>query len=111
NPERLRDWISTPKANGYESLHTTVMSSTGQWVEVQIRSRRMDEIAEKGYAAHWKYKDTPATAHRQSGLEEWLNRVRDLLEQNQRNSASAIEFLDDFRSNLFNDEVFVFTPK
>ena len=111
NPERLRDWISTPKANGYESLHTTVMSNTGQWVEVQIRSRRMDEIAEKGYAAHWKYKDTPPPAHRQSGLEEWLNRVRDLLEQNQKNSASAIEFLDDFRSNLFNDEVFVFTPK
>ena len=111
NPERLRDWISTPKTNGYESLHTTVMSDTGQWVEVQIRSRRMDEIAEKGYAAHWKYKDNPVTTHRQSGLEEWLNRVRDLLAQNQKNSASAIEFLDDFRSNLFNDEVFVFTPK
>ncbi len=111
NPERLRDWISTPKSNGYESLHTTVMSPNGQWVEVQIRTRRMDEIAEKGYAAHWKYKDMP-TASRQSGLEEWISKVRDMLEQaKQENSASAVEFVDDFRSNLFNEEVFVFTPK
>jgi len=109
NPDRLRDWISTPKANGYESLHTTVMSRTGLWVEVQIRSRRMDEIAEKGYAAHWKYKDNlhGKTSH-ESGLEEWIRRVRDLLEQNDTN---AIEFVDDFRSNLFSEEVFVFTPK
>lgn len=106
NPDRLRDWISTPKANGYESLHTTVMSSTGQWVEVQIRSRRMDEIAEKGYAAHWKYKDN--AGGRSSGLEQWISRVRDMLEQN---DSSALEFVDDFRSNLFNEEVFVFTPK
>jgi len=109
NPDRLRDWISTPKANGYESLHTTVMSRTGLWVEVQIRSKRMDEIAEKGYAAHWKYKDNVhVKGSHESGLEEWIRRVRDLLEQN---DSSAIEFVDDFRSNLFTDEVFVFTPK
>ncbi|MBR9998441.1 MAG: bifunctional (p)ppGpp synthetase/guanosine-3',5'-bis(diphosphate) 3'-pyrophosphohydrolase, partial [Cyclobacteriaceae bacterium] len=109
NPDRLRDWISTPKANGYESLHTTVMSRTGLWVEVQIRSKRMDEIAEKGYAAHWKYKDNvPSRGSHESGLEEWIRRVRDLLEQN---DTSAIEFVDDFRSNLFSEEVFVFTPK
>ncbi|MEQ9426071.1 MAG: bifunctional (p)ppGpp synthetase/guanosine-3',5'-bis(diphosphate) 3'-pyrophosphohydrolase [Cyclobacteriaceae bacterium] len=107
NPDRLRDWISTPKANGYESLHTTVMSDTGKWVEVQIRSRRMDDIAEKGYAAHWKYKDNTPTAN-ESGLEEWIKRVRDTLEQNDSN---AIEFLDDFRGNFFNEEVFAFTPK
>ena len=107
NPDRLRDWISTPKANGYESLHSTVMSSTGQWVEVQIRTRRMDEIAEKGYAAHWKYKEQKVN-NKEAGLEMWISRVREMLESNQ---SSAIEFVDDFRSNLFNDEVFAFTPK
>lgn len=107
NPDRLRDWISTPKANGYESLHTTVMSDKGQWVEVQIRTTRMDEIAEKGYAAHWKYKDNYANLQ-ESRLEQWITRVREMIEQN---DTSAIEFVDDFRSNLFNDEVFVFTPK
>lgn len=106
NPDRLRDWISTPKANGYESLHTTVMAKNGQWVEVQIRTRRMDEIAEKGYAAHWKYKDNSSTA--ESNLEKWLARVRDLLEQNNH---SALDFVDDFRGNLFSEEVFVFTPR
>ncbi|MBT1706318.1 RelA/SpoT family protein [Chryseosolibacter indicus] len=106
NPDRLRDWISTPKANGYESLHTTVMAKNGQWVEVQIRTKRMDEIAEKGYAAHWKYKDSNSTA--ESNLEKWLARVRDLLEQHNHN---ALDFVDDFRGNLFSDEVFVFTPK
>src|SRR5687768_14856313 len=106
NPDRLRDWISTPKANGYESLHTTVMAKNGQWVEVQIRTKRMDEIAEKGYAAHWKYKDSNTTA--ESNLEKWLARVRDLLEQNNH---SALDFVDDFRGNLFSEEVFVFTPK
>lgn len=106
NPDRLRDWISTPKSNGYESLHTTVMAKNGQWVEVQIRSKRMDEIAEKGYAAHWKYKDSNTTA--ESNLEKWLARVRDLLEQNNH---SALDFVDDFRGNLFSEEVFVFTPK
>ncbi len=107
NPDRLRDWISMPKANGYESLHTTVMSDKGQWVEVQIRTKRMDEIAEKGYAAHWKYKDG-ANNSVESGLELWIGKVREILEQN---DASAIEFIDDFRSNLYSDEVFVFTPK
>ncbi|HOX83964.1 MAG TPA: RelA/SpoT family protein, partial [Chryseolinea sp.] len=106
NPDRLRDWISTPKSNGYESLHTTVMAKNGQWVEVQIRSKRMDEIAEKGYAAHWKYKDTNVSA--ESNLEKWLARVRDLLEQNNH---SALDFVDDFRGNLFSEEVFAFTPK
>lgn len=107
NPDRLRDWVSTPKGNGYESLHTTVMSRTGRWVEVQIRTQRMNDIAEKGYAAHWKYKDGMNPAH-ESGLESWIQKVRDMLEQNDTN---AIEFVDDFRSNLFNEEVFVFTPK
>ena len=106
NPDRLRDWISTPKGNGYESLHTTVMAKNGQWVEVQIRTKRMDEIAEKGYAAHWKYKDSAATA--ESNLEKWLARVRELLEQNNH---SALDFVDEFRGNLFSEEVFVFTPK
>lgn len=105
NPERLRDWISVPKANGYESLHTTVMGPQGKWVEVQIRSRRMDEIAEKGYAAHWKYKDSGGN---DTNLEEWINRIRELLENPDTN---AIDFLDDFKLNLFSDEVFVFTPK
>ncbi|MEP1035110.1 bifunctional (p)ppGpp synthetase/guanosine-3',5'-bis(diphosphate) 3'-pyrophosphohydrolase [Ekhidna sp.] len=106
NPDRLRDWISIPKANGYESLHTTVMSDTGQWVEVQVRTTRMDEIAEKGYAAHWKYKDGKSSD--ETGLEMWIAKVREILEQNNGN---AIEFVDDFRSNLYSDEVFVFTPK
>jgi GTP diphosphokinase / guanosine-3',5'-bis(diphosphate) 3'-diphosphatase len=106
NPDRLRDWISTPKANGYESLHTTVMAKNGQWVEVQIRTKRMDEIAEKGYAAHWKYKES--SAQHESNLEKWLAKVRDTLEQNDH---SALDFVDDFRGNLFSDEVFVFTPR
>lgn len=105
NPDRLRDWISTPKANGYESLHTTVMAKNGQWVEVQIRTKRMDEIAEKGYAAHWKYKENDAGS---SSIEKWISKVRDMIEQN---DSSALEFVDDFRGNLFNDEVFVFTPR
>ncbi len=114
SPERLRDWISTPRANGYESLHTTVMSSVGQWVEVQIRTRKMDDIAEKGYAAHWKYKEsepntkTTTKISAESHLESWLNKVRDMLE---RQDTTAIEFVDEFRSNLFSDEVFAFTPK
>jgi guanosine-3',5'-bis(diphosphate) 3'-pyrophosphohydrolase len=110
SPERLRDWISTPKANGYESLHTTVMSPQGKWVEVQIRSLRMDEIAEKGYAAHWKYKEsqTGKSPNAETGLELWLQKVRDLIENQ---DFSAIEFLNEFRQNLFQEEVFVFTPK
>jgi GTP diphosphokinase / guanosine-3',5'-bis(diphosphate) 3'-diphosphatase len=108
NPDRLRDWISTPRSNGYESLHTTVMSNTGQWVEVQIRTDRMDEIAERGYAAHWKYKDRENSGKSGSGLDDWIGQVRSILESNDSN---AIEFMDDFRGNLFHDEVFVFTPK
>jgi len=112
SPDRLRDWISTPKANGYESLHTTVMSTAGQWVEVQIRSTRMDDIAEKGYAAHWKYKETTtnnaAAKTRENGLEQWIQKIRELID---RHDYSALEFVADFRQNLFNEEVFAFTPK
>lgn len=104
NPDRLRDWISTPKANGYESLHTTVMSPTGKWVEVQIRSRRMDDIAEKGYAAHWKYKEGGT----ESNFDNWISQIRELLENPESN---AVDFLDDFKLNLFSEEIFVFTPK
>lgn len=107
NPDRLRDWISSPKTNGYESLHTTVMGPEGKWVEVQIRTKRMDEIAEKGYAAHWKYKDAKGGVA-ESSLESWLARVREILESP---DANAIDFLDDFKLNLFAEEVFVFTPK
>lgn len=106
NPDRLRDWVSIPKANGYESLHTTVMGPKGRWVEVQIRSKRMDEIAEKGYAAHWKYKD--GAQPNDNGLEQWLAKVREMLENT---DGSAVEFLDDFKLNLFAEEIFVFTPK
>ncbi len=107
NPDRLRDWISSPKSNGYESLHTTVMGPSGKWVEIQIRARRMDEIAEKGYAAHWKYKDAKENTGENS-LEGWLTKVRDILENPDTN---AIDFLDDFKLNLFAEEVFVFTPQ
>jgi GTP diphosphokinase / guanosine-3',5'-bis(diphosphate) 3'-diphosphatase len=106
NPNRLRDWISTPRANGYESLHTTVMSHSGMWVEVQIRTQRMDEIAERGYAAHWKYKGSNNKENQP--LDQWINSVRESLESRDN---SAMEFLEDFRGNLFNEEVFVFTPK
>jgi len=105
NPDRLRDWVSTPKANGYESLHTTVMGPKGRWVEVQIRSKRMDEIAEKGFAAHWKYKEKSCS---DNSLEGWLSRVREILENPE---ATAVEFLDDFKLALYSDEIFVFTPK
>ncbi len=106
---RLRDWISTPKANGYESLHTTVMSLTGQWVEVQIRTRRMHEIAERGYAAHWKYKQlADKDKITESGLDQWLSKVQEILRSPDSN---ALNFLDDIKLTLFSDEVFVFTPK
>jgi guanosine-3',5'-bis(diphosphate) 3'-pyrophosphohydrolase len=104
NPDRLRDWISSPKANGYESLHTTVMGPRGQWVEVQIRTKRMNEIAEKGFAAHWKYKESSTD----SGLDQWVQKVREMLKNPDSN---ALEFLDDFKMNLFSDEIFIFTPK
>ena len=103
NPKRLRDWLSVPKSNGYESLHITVMGSEGKWVEVQIRTERMDEIAEKGLAAHWRYKGIKG----ESGLDEWLNSIRETLE----NSDSDMEAMDQFKLDLYKDEVFVFTPK
>lgn len=106
NPDRLRDWISTPKSNGYEALHTTVMSDTGKWVEVQIRSQRMNEIAEKGFAAHWKYKESSTAA--ESALDEWLHKIREMLENPESN---AMDFIDEFKLNLFAEEIFVFTPK
>ena len=105
NPDRLKDWISTPKTNGYESLHTTVMSNSGKWVEVQIRSRRMDEIAEKGYAAHYKYKEK--LKKNDSQFDNWISSIRDLIGQK---NYSPQEFIDDFKGNLYNEEVFVFTP-
>jgi len=104
-PERIRDWVSTPKANGYEALHTTVMGPNGKWMEVQIRSRRMNEIAERGFAAHWKYKDKTSP---ESELDKWIKRIRETLETP---SGDALEFLDDFKLNLFSSEIMVFTPK
>jgi len=109
HPDRLRDWVSHPKANGYQALHVTLMSNTGEWIEVQIRSRRMDEIAEKGLAAHWKYKDgekTETTAERE--LDKWLNTIKEILDDPQ---PSAMDFLDSIKLNLFASEIFVFTPK
>ena len=106
SPERLRDWISSPKINGYESLHTTVMGPEGKWVEVQIRTNRMDDLAENGYASHWKYKDS--FSEKESKLENWLVRIREMLENP---DPDALEFIDDFKLNLFSDEMFVFTPK
>lgn len=104
-PERLKDWITTPKSNGYESLHTTVIGPGGRYVEVQIRSRRMDEIAEKGFAAHWKYKDIGTM---QTVYDHWFDNIRDVLETPHND---AIEFLNDFKSNLYGEEVYVYTPK
>jgi GTP diphosphokinase / guanosine-3',5'-bis(diphosphate) 3'-diphosphatase len=104
NPKRLRDWLSIPKSNGYESLHTTVMGPDGKWVEVQIRSHRMHEIAEKGLAAHWRYKGVKS----EKGLDEWLSNIREILEDPERN---AVDFIDDFKLGLYEKEVFVFTPK
>lgn len=105
-PDRLRDWVSTPKANGYEALHTTVMGPEGKWVEVQIRSERMDDIAERGFAAHWKYK--AQNDNKESELHNWLNRIRETLSNTDSNS---LEFLDDFKLNLFSSEIMVFTPQ
>ena len=105
NPDRLRDWISTPRANGYESLHTTVMSPQGKWVEVQIRSKRMDEIAEKGLAAHYKYKESKSE---ESKFDRWIAEIRDLMDNTDSN---AMDFVNEFKLNLFADEIYVFTPK
>jgi len=109
NPQRTRDWITTPKSNGYESLHSTVMANDGKWVEVQIRTKRMDEIAEKGYAAHWKYKNTMdgISQSKSEGVDGWLSRIKEVLENP---SSNALEFLDDFKLQLIHDEIFVFTP-
>lgn len=107
NPNRLRDWISTPRANGYESLHTTVMSPTGRWVEIQIRSTRMDQIAEKGLAAHYNYKESKNGA---SKFDRWIAEIRDLIENN-LTVEDPMDFVDEFKLNLFNDEIYVFTPK
>ena len=102
NPKRMRDWLSVPKSNGYESLHITVLGPEQKWVEVQIRTERMDEVAERGVAAHWRYKGVKA----EGGMDEWLNGIRQMLEDN-----SGMEAMDEFRMDLYDDEIYVFTPK
>ena len=104
NPDRLRDWLSNPKANGYEALHTTVMSNQGKWVEIQIRTERMHEIAEKGFAAHWKYKEGSAD----NALDEWLEKIRGVLSNP---DTTAMDVVNEFKHELFSEEIFVFTPK
>ena len=116
HPDRLRDWVSNPKANGYQALHTTLMSKAGKWIEVQIRSRRMDDIAENGFAAHWKYKegetsddeDGEINENNENELNKWLHTIREILDDPQPN---AIDFLDTIKLNLFANEIFVVTPK
>lgn len=105
-PDRIRDWVSRPKANGYQALHLTVMGPDGQWVEIQIRSRRMDDIAEKGFAAHWKYKEH--NVEEDTELDKWLHTITEILENPNPN---ALDFLDTIKLNLFSSEIFVFTPK
>ena len=105
NPTRLRDWISSPKSTGYEALHITVMGPKGRWVEVQIRSERMNEIAEKGYAAHYKYKNKE---EKEDSLETWINRLQEALENH---GANAVDFVEQFKLNLYSKEIFVFTPQ
>jgi (p)ppGpp synthetase, RelA/SpoT family len=105
-PDRLRDWVSRPKANGYQALHLTVMGPDGQWVEIQIRSKRMDEIDEKGFAAHWRYKEN--NIEEDSELDKWLHTITEILENPNPNS---LDFLDTIKMNLFSSEIFVFTPK
>ena len=104
NPNRLRDWITIPKSNGYESLHTTVLGPQGKWVEVQIRTKRMDEVAEKGLAAHWRYKG----GKEQAGFDNWLVEIRNILENQELN---VVDFIDHFKTDIYKDEIFVFTPK
>lgn len=109
HPDRLRDWVSRPKANGYQALHVTLMSNNGEWIEVQIRSRRMDEIAEKGFAAHWKYKEGDKTeSASELELDKWLTTIKEILDDPQ---PDAMDFLDTIKLNLFASEIFVFTPK
>lgn len=105
NPNRLRDWISSPKSNGYESLHSTVMGPEGHWIEVQIRTKRMDDIAENGFAAHWKYKEDSSGSNQ---LDSWLRRIREFLDNPDNDSE---DFIDNFKMNLFSSEIFVFTPR
>lgn len=105
NPTRLRDWITSPKSNGYEALHITVMGPENRWIEVQIRSERMHEIAEKGYAAHYKYKQG---GQKEIGIEDWLNKLQEVLENN---TGNAVDFVNDFKLNLYAKEIFVFTPQ
>ena len=111
HPDRLRDWLSQPKANGYQALHVTLMSKTGQWIEVQIRSDRMDEVAEQGFAAHWKYKDgleDEEYTEDEAELNDWLRTIKEILDDPQ---PDAMDFLDTIKLNLFASEIFVFTPK
>lgn len=109
HPDRIRDWVSHPKANGYQALHVTLMSNKGEWIEVQIRSQRMDEIAEKGFAAHWKYKDGDKNEQAsESELDKWLTTIKEILDDPQ---PDAMDFLDTIKLNLFASEIFVFTPK
>lgn len=105
-PDRIRDWVSRPKSNGYQALHLTVMGPDGQWIEIQIRSRRMDDIAEKGFAAHWKYKE--GKIEEDNELDKWLKTIKEILENP---SPNALDFLDTIKLNLFSQEIFVFTPK
>ena len=105
-PDRIRDWVSRPKANGYQALHVTLMGNNGQWIEIQIRSRRMDDIAEKGFAAHWKYKEH--SVEEDTELDKWLQTITEILESPDPN---ALDFLDTIKLNLFTSEIFVFTPK
>ncbi len=108
HPDRLRDWLNQPKANGYQALHVTLMSRQGQWIEVQIRSRRMDEMAEQGFAAHWRYKDGSQQVDEDSELNNWLRTIKEILDDPQ---PDAMDFLDVIKLNLFAQEIFVFTPK
>src|SRR5205085_5553007 len=105
NPDRLRDWISSPKANGYESLHTTVMGPKGQWVEVQIRTKRMNEIAEKGFAAHWKYKEGATDEDR---FDKWFGQIREVITSQ---DVDSVDFLHDFKRSFLAEEIYIYTPK
>jgi GTP pyrophosphokinase len=108
HPDRLRDWVNHPKANGYQALHVTLMSKQGRWIEVQIRSDKMDEIAEQGFAAHWKYKDGGEITEDEGELNDWLRTIKEILDDPQ---PDAMDFLDAIKLNLFASEIFVFTPK
>ena len=107
HPDRLRDWVSHPKSNGYQALHVTLMSNKGQWIEVQIRSERMNDVAEQGFAAHWKYKEGGGSED-EGELEKWLRTIKEILDDPQ---PDAMDFLDTIKLNLFASEIFVFTPK